>query len=143
VISEPIPCVFLNTHIEYEFIQAQINSMELLINKAKEYEDSMPVLLIGDFNCRPGSKPYKILSAYMRDSYLEDPRNKEDRFVSSHGFSGLKLATGQTKEGRIDYIWIKGDVQVEHCYILFDRPGDDPDLYPSDHWPIMCDISFG
>ncbi len=141
-ISGPVPFAFLNTHVEYEVLQAQLNSMELLISKAKEYADRMPVVLTGDCNYRPHSQPYKMLAEYMRDSYLEDPRNKDDQFVSAHAFTGLKLAANQTKEGRIDYVWLKGDVKVEECRILFDRPGDDPELYPSDHWPLLCDMTF-
>jgi len=142
VISKPVPFAFLNTHVEYEVIQAQINSVELLFNKAKEYAERMPVLLTGDFNYVPGSEPYKILSEYMRDSYLEDPRNKKDNFVTAHNFTGIKTINDQSDKGRIDYIWLKGDVQVEQSCILFERPGNDPELYPSDHWPILCDVSF-
>ena len=142
IISEPIPFAFLNTHVEYKFIQAQINSMELLINKAQEYAGRMSVFLTGDFNYIPDSEPYKILSAYMRDSYLEDPYNKEDNNVTCHNFTGRKVVNEQSDQGRIDYIWIKGNVQVEQCRILFDQPGDDPELYASDHWPVLCDASL-
>ena len=143
VISGPISFAFLNTHIEYAVVQAQIKSMDLLIAKAKNYADRMPVVLTGDFNYFPGSEPYTILSAYMRDSYLEDPCNTEDNYVSCHNFTGTQTVNEHSDKGRIDYVWLKGHVQVEHSCILFDRPGDDPDLYLSDHWPIVCDIAFG
>jgi len=73
---------------------------------------------------------------------LEDPRNKEDNFVTCHNFTGIKTVNDRSDKGRIDYIWIKGDVKVEQSCILFDQPGDDPELYPSDHWPVLCDIAF-
>lgn len=141
IAAEPIPFAFFNTHVEYKVLQAQINSMKLLIEKAKGYADRMPVVLTGDFNYPPESQPYTILSEYMRDSYQEDPHNTEKNCVTFHDFSGAKTV-GEPGQGRIDYIWLKGDVQVEQCRILFDRPSDDPALYPSDHWPIMCDVSF-
>lgn len=142
VVSAPVPFAFLNTHIEYEVLQAQINSMKLLINTAEKYADRMPVVLTGDFNYSPGSEPYQILSASMRDSYLEDPQNSEDTSVTFHNFSGLTTVDEHFHKGRIDYIWLTGNVNIERSRILCDRPGDDPELYPSDHWPILCDISL-
>jgi len=44
---------------------------------------------------------------------------------------------------RIDYIWIRGQIRVLQARILHDRPGDDPRVYPSDHWPILCEVMFG
>lgn len=142
VVSNPIPLAFLNTHIEYEVLQAQMNSMELLLNHTREFIDHMPVILTGDFNYYPNSEPYQMLSASMRDSYLEDPRNLEDTFVTCHNFTGIQRVNEQSDQGRIDYIWLNGNVKVENSSILFDHPGDDPELYPSDHWPIICDMSF-
>lgn len=143
--SAPVPLLFLNTHIDHKARRAQLNSMDLLIATAQEYADRMPVVLTGDFNYNPNSPPYTRLAASMRDSYLEDPRQADDHSVTFHGFSGRKSVhdpeDGRTAgEGRIDYIWLKGDVRVECCRILHDQPGDDPDLYPSDHWPVLCDL---
>ena len=141
-ISAPVPFAFLNTHVEYEVLQAQLNSMELLMSKAKEHADRRPVVMTGDFNYLPVSEPYTLLSQYMRDSYLEDSRNINAMHATFHSFTGA-TTVDEPGKGRIDYVWLKGDVQVEQCRILFDRPGDDPELYPSDHWPIMCDLTFG
>jgi hypothetical protein len=31
--------------------------------------------------------------------------------------------------------------QLQAC-ILYDQPGEDARLYPSDHWPILSDVAF-
>lgn len=142
VMSAPLCLAFLNTHIEYAVLQAQLSSMDLLINTAQTYADRMPIILTGDFNYLPGSQPYQVLSAYMRDSYQEDPHNTADRFVSYHNFTGTTTVNANPDIGRIDYIWLKGDLQAAQSRILFDRPGNLPDVYPSDHWPVLCDVSF-
>lgn len=139
----PMPLAFLNTHIDHKSDLAQINSMKLLVARAQEYARQMPVVLLGDFNYYPDSEPYTILSASMRDSYLEDPANTEDTCVTWHNFTGIRHVNEHSNKGRIDYVWLKGHIQVERSWIVFDRPGDDSDVYPSDHWPIVCDMVIG
>ncbi len=143
VVAAPLPFAFLNTHVDHTSIQAQLNSMNLLITTAKTYAARMPVVLVGDFNYHPDSDPYSRLSAYMRDSYREDLANTDDLYVTFHDFTGIQTVNEHSNEGRIDYVWFTGDVKVERSWIVFDRPGSDPDLYPSDHWPIACDLMFG
>lgn len=143
VVAAPTPFAVLNTHVDHTSNQAQMKSMDLLIARAKTYIAQIPVVLVGDFNYTPGSDPYSRLSSYMRDSYREDPANTDDRCVTFHDFTGRQTVNEHSNEGRIDYVWLKGDVQVERSWIVVDRPGNDPDLYPSDHWPIACDLTLG
>ena len=142
VVAVPVPFAFLNTHVDHKSFQAQMHSMDLLITTAKTYAARMPVVLVGDFNYTPDSEPYSKLAAYMRDSYREDPANTEDTCITWHDFTGT-CHVNESSKGRIDYVWLKGDMQVERSWIVFDRPGSDPGLYPSDHWPIACDLAFG
>jgi endonuclease/exonuclease/phosphatase family metal-dependent hydrolase len=138
-----MPFAFLNTHIDHKSFQAQMNSMDLLISKVRTYAARMPVVLVGDFNYHPDSEPYSRLAACMRDSYREDPANTEDACITWHDFTGRQTVNERSNEGRIDYVWLKGDVRVECSWIVFDRPGSDPELYPSDHWPIVSDLVLG
>jgi ABC-type glycerol-3-phosphate transport system substrate-binding protein len=60
--------------------------------------------------------------------------------------SGIK-APGQDVDGEpacLDYIWLRGAIEVEDCRLAFDRPAvDDPTLYPSDHLGLAAHLRIG
>ena len=137
------PFTVFNTHLESDVATARARSVPLLSGKFKELAGDAPGFLIGDFNFKPNSRQYRRMSREFRDCYSE--RRSGNIFVTSHSFTGCKrnLLWRWRGEGRIDYIWIRGQVRVLRARILHDRPGDDPCVYPSDHWPILCDVLFG
>lgn len=108
----------MNTHFfnGNNFALARLNASKLirdqiiLLERFGEWTDEHPVFLIGDFNCRPGSPPYKILT----------------------GDKGLMHDTSDT-HNEIDWILYKGAVQViQYEEIDYNEKG----IYPSDHNPI-------
>ncbi len=43
----------------------------------------------------------------------------------------------------IDYVWIGGSVEVEHCALAANTPtAEDCTLYPSDHMAVVATVSF-
>jgi endonuclease/exonuclease/phosphatase family metal-dependent hydrolase len=139
----PKPFAVFNTHLESDVAEARARSVPLLSNKIRELAGDFPVFLIGDFNFKPNSQEYQQLSRKFRDSFSE-PRGSGKPYVTSHSFSGRRrnLLWRWKGEGRIDYIWTRGQSRVLQSRILYDRPGEDARLYPSDHWPILCDVAF-
>lgn len=145
-VSRPVAFILFNTHLYHaRQVKARMKSLSLIISRMQESAGESPAFLIGDLNFNPDSKEYKIVTRYLKDSYREDPRNKKDNLVSFHNFSGRKKGSIFRKwfrETRLDYIFLKGKLSVEQSRIIFDRPGSNPERFPSDHWPILCDISF-
>jgi hypothetical protein len=44
----------------------------------------------------------------------------------------------------LDYVWIRGAVEVESARLVFDRPAvGDPTLYPSDHLGLAAWLRVG
>jgi hypothetical protein len=44
----------------------------------------------------------------------------------------------------LDYIWVRGPIEVDACRVVFDRPAiGDPTLYPSDHFGLVATIRVG
>ena len=44
----------------------------------------------------------------------------------------------------LDYIWVRGAVEVEGARLVFDRPAvGDPTLYPSDHFGLAAHVRVG
>lgn len=137
------PFVVFNTHLESDVAEARARSVPLLAARVGELAGGLPALLIGDFNFKPNSWEYKEMFRDFRDSYKE-LKGSRNAFITSHGFSGrTRNPLWRRKgEGRIDYIWTRGKIRVLRTRILHDNPGENPRIYPSDHWPILCDVSF-
>jgi len=130
------PFVLFNTHYEYEFEKTQLKSNGLLKEKFRIFSDDFPLLLTGDFNFNPDSAPYNHLKTFIKDSYRED---QNPIAVTYHGWTGL-TESDSNENGRIDYIWNRGNLQVKECRIIIDNPSIEQGVYPSDHWPVLCDI---
>ena len=136
------PFAVLNTHLENHAVEARRRSVALLSVKFKELAGGAPGFLIGDLNFKPNSPEYRAMSREFRDSFCK--RGSGNTCVTSHSFTGCRrnIFWRRRGEGRIDYIWIRGRIRVSRTSILYDRPGEQAAVYPSDHWPILCDVAF-
>ena len=46
--------------------------------------------------------------------------------------------------GCLDYIWVRGAIEVMSCRVAFDRPAvGDATLYPSDHFGLVAELRVG
>lgn len=89
------------------------------LSRFGEWTAERPIFLMGDFNCKPGSAPYKELTG--------DPDSDTP---------GLMLDTSKDHND-IDWILYKGSVNVLH-YEEVDYNVDG--VYPSDHKPIYVEV---
>jgi endonuclease/exonuclease/phosphatase family metal-dependent hydrolase len=106
---------------------ARLNASKLIRERANDlnrfgaWTAERPVFLMGDFNCRPGSKPYKVL---VGDKDVYDP----DLFRNA--FEDLK---------KIDWILYKGRVNVvKYEDVDYNVDG----VYPSDHKPVYAEFEL-
>jgi len=106
---------------------ARLNASKLILerinalNRFGEWTAERPVFLMGDFNCRPGSEPYKVL---VGDENSMNPDLLHD---------------SSSEHNDIDWILHKGPVKVLH-YEEVDY--NDNGVYPSDHKPIYVEIEI-
>jgi endonuclease/exonuclease/phosphatase family metal-dependent hydrolase len=107
---------------------ARLNASELILERINALDRfgawtaERPIFLMGDFNCRPGSKPYKVL---VNDNSL----SKEDG----------QLHDSAEKKDRIDWILYKGAVNVVQYEVVdYNIEG----VYPSDHKPIYVEFEI-
>ncbi|MDB4584559.1 endonuclease/exonuclease/phosphatase family protein, partial [Draconibacterium sp.] len=106
---------------------ARLNASKLILervntlNRFGSWTAERPVFLMGDFNCRPGSAPYKVL---VGDKDSTDP-------------DLLKNSFEDPKE--IDWILYKGGVKVlKYEEVDYNVDG----VYPSDHKPIYVEFEI-
>jgi len=106
---------------------ARLNAAKLILEKIKpldrfgKWESERPLFLMGDFNCRPGSDPHKML--------VGDNEN-------THVFTDTNI-DGDPIE--IDWILYKGNVSpIKYEEVNYNVKG----VYPSDHKPIYVEFKI-
>jgi len=106
---------------------AKLNASKLILkrindlNRFGEWETERPLFLMGDFNCRPGTPPYRELVG-DKDSTNPD--------LLKNTFEDLN---------KIDWILYKGAVKVlKYEEVTYNVNG----VYPSDHKPIYVEVEL-
>ncbi len=106
---------------------ARLNASKLILerinalNRFGAWTAERPVFLMGDFNCRPGSAPYKVLVG---------DENSTDADLLKNSFEDPK---------EIDWILYKGGVKVlKYEEVDYNVDG----AYPSDHKPIYVEFQI-
>lgn len=124
-----------NTHFDHVGEVARQKSAALILEKIKVFNtENYPVLLMGDFNLEPDSKPIETIT-----STLDDSKNIANLAFGPEGtFNGFHF--DKTVKRRIDYIFVtKSSILVKKYAVL----SDNWDLkYPSDHLPVFITFQF-
>jgi endonuclease/exonuclease/phosphatase family metal-dependent hydrolase len=122
-----------NTHFDHIGQVARENSARLIMAKMKELNTkNLPVMLAGDFNSTPDSKPYQVMAEVCIDARMVSE-------IPAYGplatFNGFRFDQEPTE--RIDYIFIDGKTRVKRYAVLTNSQGQ---RYPSDHFPIFTEL---
>ena len=116
---------------------AQVEALVAWLASSPEH-DAMAV--VGDFNANPQEPAYaRMREAGFRSAYRE--RHGAEPAVTWP--SGLQAPAMDTdgEPGCLDYIWLRGAIEVDDAMLTFNRPDvDDPTLYPSDHFGLAARI---
>ena len=134
---------FFNTHFDHIAETARRQSARLLLQKIKMLTGDSHVIVAGDFNAEPDSKPYEILTgnaAQTSGATLKDtkslsiyPHHGPARTFTAFRFSALKETVPP-----IDHIFITGGMVINHGTLSDTFDG----LFPSDHMPVLAEIVF-
>ena len=119
-----------NTHFDHLGIDARKKSSDLIVKKIKKINDqSIPVILMGDFNALPDSDPIVILKNYLNDALKISLRGLQGPTGTYNAFD-----TSLPIEKRIDYFFTK-NVKVLSYKHIDDRLENNRHI--SDHLPVM------
>ena len=137
----------LNTHLDHESAPARRNGSALIIERVErliqDLRPGTPAILTGDFNCRPATPAYETFArAGYADTFLAAGNTNDTGADTFHAFEGNAYRDPHPEHGprRIDWILLKdpsGRLNVASHDIL--RDGAPP--YPSDHYPVLAEIS--
>lgn len=124
-----------NTHFDHVGQVARRESATLILAKMKQIAEKLPVVLTGDFNGELDSDPIRLLTeGGMINTYTEAPVVYGPSWTF-HAFGNLVLEDRTL----IDYVLIKGAVEVEKCRVIGDKPDNG---YLSDHAPVMASLKL-
>ncbi|MFA9391400.1 MAG: endonuclease/exonuclease/phosphatase family protein [Prolixibacteraceae bacterium] len=120
-----------NTHFDHIGNTAREESAKLILRTIKKVNsENLPVILTGDFNLTPESKPIQTIKAKMKDSY---DVSKKTPYGPKGTFTGFD--PNLVPENTIDYIFVTG-FEVESIRHIDDKRADN--FFVSDHLPIYC-----
>lgn len=138
--------LFANVHYDHRGDKARLESSRLLRRKLLELAGDAPILLLGDFNAAPDSRPYQALvdsadlksgdgapakAAVLRDArgLVAEPSGPDTTW---NGF------TKAVKGSRIDHVLVDARWMVA-SYAVIDEQTPDGRFY-SDHFPIVVKL---
>lgn len=131
--------LYANTHFDHVSTSAQEKSSHLVKEKLMEYASGLPIIVTGDFNCTPTSKPYSMMLS--RDEFFpmqeawQHARNRQGNEGTFHSFGRIAVEN----RSRIDFIFLTPDIRCLRCVT------DDETSHPrllSDHVPVYADLEL-
>lgn len=124
-----------NTHLSHTSDYSRIKSAEMITDLAENLDP--PVVILGDFNSSPESRVYEKFSRGFEDAYLAS-RSSVGPDYTFHSFSGT--ASESKKKERIDWIFCRlpSPWDIEKTETITYREGG---IWPSDHYPVLCEVS--
>ena len=122
-----------NTHFDHIGTVAREKSAELIVSKIKEVNsDKLPVILMGDLNLNPATKPIQFLQSTLTDGQHS---TKKPFYGPSGTFSGFDQ--NRVLSNRIDYIFVENFEVLEYIHID-DRKENNKHI--SDHLPVFAKL---
>lgn len=129
----------INTHLDHVGVQARINGVTLMLERAHKIAGDLPVILTGDFNSEPTSDVVKHVVNETTPNNLVNSREiakvKNDAPGTFHDFGRLPVE----KREYIDYIFVSKGTEVEEYKVTDEKIND---IFVSDHNPVFAKIKI-
>ena len=128
---------FWNTHFDHQIEQARQKAAQLVRDRIASADPSLPLLLVGDFNCAAGSSAaFDLLTrgAGLIDTWTAAAKRTNEGFDTFHNYQ-----PAPRENLRIDWILARPGTAVAEAAILTDHENGQ---YPSDHFPVTATVRF-
>lgn len=129
----------INTHLDHVGETARQKGVTLLIDRAKQLSNGLPVIITGDFNAERESGVIKHAldpnnSMQLFDSYAIASTTDNAKWTF-HDFGKLP----EEERPYIDYIFVNKSVIVDEYKVMDEKLND---IYLSDHCPIVAKLTI-
>lgn len=125
-----------NTHLDNMSADSRVKSAALILDRVREFQAGVPVVLTGDFNSTAGVSPvYTILTGAnaFQDTWTTAAEHGPQYRTENHWLPP------QRDGKRIDWILTRGAVRTLWTEIDPYRNGE---IYPSDHDPVIAHVKL-
>ena len=128
---------YINTHFDHKGPESRTMAARILLDKARELHEGLPVFFTGDLNTWSATEPIAILSdnELVKDSYTSSETAPTGRKSPYYGFD-----FDRQDSDRGDYIFVPKDATV-HSYACIDDDLRDRQ-YSSDHCPVLVIVTL-
>ena len=126
-----------NTHLDNMSADSRVKSARLILDRVREFQADVPVVLTGDFNSAAGTSPvYSLLTGAdgFRDTWTTAARRGPLYRTENH------WEPPHRNGKRIDWILTRGNVRTTWTEI---DPYRARGVYPSDHDPVIAHLKVG
>lgn len=123
---------YINTHLDHQVAEAQIEGMKLISQHFDEYRDSHPVFLTGDLNIKADNVALDVIESYMNNAREAAPEGLTDFNTTYNGYV-------TTKNSIIDHIYCSNYLKVVEYHTINEDYGVP---FVSDHYPIYAIIKL-
>jgi endonuclease/exonuclease/phosphatase family metal-dependent hydrolase len=128
--------VHINTHLDHRSRNARFNGVKLILGRMDAIANGAPILFTGDFNTFPNSKTILAVRKKLHNSKALS----EIAHLGPVGtFNGFSYERDRPPKREIDYIFVSEGIRV-HSHRTIDDTDDG--LCPSDHFPVMCEVTL-
>ena len=122
------------THLDHVGSEARYQQAKIIADWVKKRTE--PVVLMGDFNDRPGSPIHGLLTS--TETGLKDSWNGLGYGEGTDSFTHHKF-TGSPQETRMDWVLVSPHFKIMAADIIRDNADG---RYPSDHFPYMVELDL-
>jgi endonuclease/exonuclease/phosphatase family metal-dependent hydrolase len=153
--------VIANTHLYWQPGNSAVRLRQVgrIIRWLQDLPPEMPVIVCGDFNGTPETTALAVMRQHYRSAHAVIhgrepgftcptplPRSTWSVLRTFLGFF-LLLRPQHIRldwRGTLDYIFVNRQLAVNDCRVVLDQPSPvNPRIYPSDHYGILANLSFG
>ncbi len=123
---------YINTHLDHQVAEAQIEGMKLISKHFDEYRESHPVFLTGDLNIKADNVALDVIESYMNNAREAAPEGLTDFNTTYNGYV-------TNKNSIIDHIYCSNYLKVVEYHTINEDYGVP---FVSDHYPIYAIIKL-
>lgn len=130
----------MNVHLDHEGEQARHEGVALARDRLADYIGEGEGVLVGDFNCQPGDPAHeRATSDHKGWPSLSDAATVAEQTAGpAETYTGFPEQTYQSDN--IDHVLISDGIGVKRLVTCV--PPSESDRRPSDHRPVLADLSY-
>lgn len=124
---------YINTHLDHQVANAQIEGMKLISQHFEVYKDTHPLFLTGDLNIGAANVAIDVIESYMYNTREAAPEWLTDYNTTYNGYV-------TNKKSIIDHIYCSNNLKVVEYHTINEQYCNAK--FISDHYPVYAIVKL-